>query len=275
MPLAKANGMEIAYDLLGTGEPLLLIGGFGMTREFWGGLPLALSERFRVVSYDNRGSGKSSVPAEPFTIADMAADAIGLMDSLQIQSACIFGVSMGGMIAQMLCAGYPTRVRRAILGCTTHGGPNGIPSPPEAEKTFEALADPSLSPEAAARMLIPVLFGSTFITGTPERVEAYIRICVEHPQTKSGAIGQMAALMGFDAEKELDGIRTPVLVVTGDEDMLIPQENSMLLARKIPDARLETIAGAGHNFFFEKPDATAALIEGFMPGALQDDTTPP
>ncbi|NTU69020.1 MAG: alpha/beta fold hydrolase [Chlorobiaceae bacterium] len=264
MDQAKVNGIEIAYDSMGSGEPLLLIGGFGMTREFWGTLPDSLAKRFRVILYDNRGSGGSTVPDDPFTIADMAEDAFGLLDALQIESAYIFGVSMGGMIAQMLCALHPGRVSKAILGCTSHGGSHAVPSPPMAVRTFEEVANPDLSPEAAARMLVPVLFSKSFVCDATQRVEAYVRLSVEHAMTRHGARCQMGALMEFDAEGFLDQLRMPVLVVTGSEDILIPPENSRLLAGKLPNARLEVISGAGHNFFFEQPETSSTLIEAFL-----------
>jgi pimeloyl-ACP methyl ester carboxylesterase len=274
MARAKANGIEIAYDLLGSGEPLLLIGGFGMTREFWGTLPASLADRFQVIVYDNRGSGESTLPSEPFSIADMAEDAIGLMDALEIRTAHIFGVSMGGMIGQLLCAGHPGRVRKAILGCTGHGGRHAIPTPPLAMKTFEELANPDLLPEAAARLLIPILFSEKFVSSETERVEAYIKVSVEHPQTRKGARFQMGALMEFDAESLLGKVNTQVLVVTGSEDILIPPENSKLLAGKLPNARLEVIGGAGHNFFFETPETVLELVGEFLAGNPVDGTMP-
>ncbi|NTV02856.1 MAG: alpha/beta fold hydrolase [Chlorobiaceae bacterium] len=272
MPLLKTNGIDIAYDILGSGEPLLLIGGFGMTREFWGTLPAALAERFRVIVYDNRGSGESTLPAEPFSIADMAEDAAGIMDFLDIDSAHVFGVSMGGMIAQMLCARHPDRVRKAILGCTSHGGRHAIPAPPLTVKAFEAVANPGLTVEASARMLVPILFSDRFVESEKERVESYIRVSVEHALTRQCAIFQMEALMGFDAEGLLEQIRVPVLVVTGSEDRLIPPENSRLLAGKIPNARLEVISDAGHNFFFETPETVRSLIEEFLAGLTLIDS---
>ena len=264
MDIVKANGIELAFDTIGSGEPLLLIGGFGMTREFWGTLPALLAERFRIIVYDNRGSGSSSVPSEPFTINDMAEDAVGLLDALDIDSAHLFGVSMGGMIAQQLCANHPERVRKAILGCTGHGGRHAVPPPPVVVQTFENLADPTLSAEASARMLVPIVFSKGFESAAHERVETYIRLSIEHPLTRQGAINQMQALMSFDAESLLGAIGTRVLVVTGSEDILIPPENSRLLTEKLPCASLEVLEGAGHNFFFEKPEATVALVTSFL-----------
>ena len=264
MPLAKIGHIEISYEICGSGEPLLLIGGFGMTMEFWGTLLESLAHNFRVIAYDNRGAGRSTVPAEPFTIAEMAEDAIGLIDALNLETVHVFGVSMGGMIAQLLCANYPDRIRRVMLGCTSHGGPHAVSPESRVMELFGQAANPDLSPEEAARMIVPCLFSESFIRDEPDRIEAFVRLSVAHSMTPAGAKGQMGALALFDAEELLRKIESTVLVVTGSDDLLIPPENSQLLTGKIPHASLEVIGDAGHNFFFEKPETVNGIAIRYL-----------
>ncbi len=264
MGIAKVNGINLSYDISGSGEPLLLIGGFGMTKEFWSTLLQLLSSRFQVIAYDNRGAGGSTVSPAPYAIGDMAGDAIGLIDALHMDSTHVFGVSMGGMIAQVLCANHPERIGKAVLGCTSQGGIHAVSPDSCVTEAFGQAANPDLSPEEAARLIVPYMFSENFIRNETERLEAFIRLSVDHCMIPDGAAGQMNALTGFDAESLPEEIRSPVLVVTGSDDLLIPPENSRMLARRIPQASLEIIEGAGHNFFFEKPQEVARLVIEYL-----------
>ncbi|NTW83385.1 MAG: alpha/beta hydrolase [Chlorobiaceae bacterium] len=264
MGIAKVNGINLSYDISGSGEPLLLIGGFGMTKEFWNMLVHPLSSCFQVIAYDNRGAGGSTVSTAPYTIEDMAGDAVGLIDALHMDSTHVFGVSMGGMIAQVLCANHPERIGKAILGCTSQGGIHAVSPASCITEAFGQAANPDLTPEEAARLIVPYLFSDTFINREKERVEAFIRLSVDHCMTPEGAGTQMHALARFNAEALPEKIHMPVLVVTGSDDLLIPPENSRILASRIPQASLEIIDGAGHNFFFEKPETTAGLVIEYL-----------
>jgi len=264
MNCTMPNGIKICYNSDGSGEPLVLIGGFGMTQGFWNLQVPALTARFRVITFDNRGAGKSTVPTTPFTLADMASDTVGLMDALKIESAHVFGVSMGGMIAQIMCLDYPDRIEKAVLGCTSHGGRHAVQPDPAVMAALAQAANPDLTPEEAARQIVPYLFSEDFFREDPERVEAFIRLSVEHFMSVEGAAGQMGALSSFNVERRLGEIRSPVLVVAGSKDRLMPPENARLLSDKIPDAALEIIHGAGHNFFFEKPEALNEILMDFF-----------
>ncbi len=264
MTRIQTNNIEISYDLCGSGEPLVLIGGFGMTKEFWSLQVQALSPHFKVLTFDNRGAGKSTVPSEPFSLADMASDTIALMDALNISAAHILGVSMGGMIAQLLCMDYPDRIKKAVLGCTSHGGRNATQPEPGVMVALAQAANPDLSPEEAARQLVPYLFSESFVREEKERIEAFIRLSVANCISVEGAAGQMNALGCFNAEKRLGEIHCPVMVVAGSGDRLIPPENSRFLSEKIPGAALRLIQDAGHNFFFEKFDEVNEILRLFF-----------
>jgi 3-oxoadipate enol-lactonase len=265
MPRVRLNGIELAYQVSGDGEPLLLIGGFTMVKEAWIHQVSGLCSRLRVITFDNRGVGHSTVPQEPFTIAEMAGDAVGLLDALGIESAHVFGISMGGLIAQVMALDYPERVRKVALGCTTHGGKEAVPPAPQVMELMAKAADPSLSPEQAVRMRVPILFGERFLQEEAQRMEDWVRMAVKYAPTPQGAALQMKALSRFNVRERLGEIRCPVLVITGTEDRMMDPENSRLLAGRIPGARLHLVEGAGHLFFQERPqEVNEVLLEFFL-----------
>ena len=195
---------------------------------------------------------------------DLAADAIGLMDALHIESANVFGVSMGGMIAQLLCLDHGDRIRKAVLGCTSHGGKKAVQTDGEAGAALAQAANPDLTPEQAAHLLIPFLFSRQFAEEQPERVEAFIQLSVENCLSVEGAAGQMGALASFNTEHRLREISAPVLILAGSCDRLIPSENSKQLLHHIPNAQLHIIPDAGHNFFYEKAPALNKILLDFF-----------
>lgn len=264
MAKTKVKDIEIAYSIDGSGEALVLIGGFTMVKESWELQVVELARQFRVITFDNRGVGESTVPSEPFTIADMAADTVDLMDALGIESAHIFGVSMGGLIAQVLALDYPDRVKKVALGCTTHGGRHAVQPEQAVMAVLAQAADPNLSAEEVVRNKVPFILSERFIREKPERVEEFVRLALQYSPTPEGAAGQMGALSVFNVKRRLGEIRCPVLVITGSEDRMMPPDNSKLLAGGIPGAEFHMVEGAGHSFFFEKPgEVNKVLIDFF------------
>jgi 3-oxoadipate enol-lactonase len=264
MPKAFVNGIEIAYKVEGRGDPLLLIGGYTMVKEAWQELADRLSPHFTVITFDNRGVGQSTVPQEPFTITDMARDAAELMGQMGISSAHVFGISMGGLIAQLLALDYPHKVGKVALGCTTHGGREAVAPSPQVLELLAKAADPNIPPEEAVRMRVPFLFGPGFLEEKRDLVEKWVEMAVRYAPSPKGAEGQMRALSRFNSRERLSDIRCPVLVITGSEDRLIPPENSELLAKRIPGAKLHMVEGAGHLFFVEKPDEVSQILKEFF-----------
>jgi len=266
MSKAKANGIEIAYNIDGSGEPLILIGGYTMVKESWAPQVAELSKRFRVISFDNRGVGESTVPAQPFTVADMAQDVVGLMDALEIGAAHVFGVSLGGLIAQVLALDHPTRVKKVGLGCTTHGGRQAVQPEKEVMGGLAAASDPKIPREKGFRMRVPIVFSKQFIEKEPGKIEEFLQAALRHWPTPQGAAGQMGALSVFNVKKRLGEIRCPVLVITGSEDKMMPPENSKLLAEGIAGAKLHIIEGAGHSFCQERPEEVNRVLAEFFGG---------
>jgi 3-oxoadipate enol-lactonase len=262
----RVNEVELAYRVRGSGDPVFLIGGFTMVKESWGLQIQGLARHFRVVTFDNRGVGDTRIPPGPFTVSDMAADAVGLMDALDIDAAHVFGVSMGGLIAQLLALDYPDRVRRVVLGGTTHGGRDAVRPSLEVMEALGKATDPSVPVEEAVRHWVPILFSKRFIREEPGRLGEFIRFSVRNWPAPDGAAGQIGALSKFNVRRRLGEIRCPVLAMAGSEDRMMPPENARLLAERIPGAEHYVVEGAGHGFFFEKPDEVNRVLIDFFKG---------
>src|SRR5579864_3907880 len=148
MPFIQNQGAKIYWDEQGQGAPILLIMGLGWPSYLWHRTRPVLASRFRTIALDNRGIGQSDVPPGPYPIALMASDAAAVLDAAGIESAHVFGVSMGGMIAQEFALQYPKRVLSLILGCTAAGGPTAVRAEPEAIQML--MRREKMSPEQAA-----------------------------------------------------------------------------------------------------------------------------
>jgi 3-oxoadipate enol-lactonase len=259
---AAIGEIEINYTDHGAGMPLLLIAGFPAVLGDWAPISDPLRAGRRVVAYDSRGSGGSSVTPGPYSTAELAADAVGLLDHLGIPRADVFGVSLGGMVAQELAIGWPNRVDRLILGATHAGLANAAPQPRDAGKAF---AMETGDWGERVRALAPYVFAD----GAEESLlEAFIEAKLADPQDAAGYRALLDAELGHDSFDRLDEIDAPTLVISGEDDRVMPGLSSELLREQISAARLEIVSGAGHLFFIEQPEQTLAAIEDFL------DSTP-
>src|ERR1700730_7092607 len=155
MPFVENQGVKIYWEEQGQGAPILLIMGLGWTSDLWFRSRPALAKRYRTILFDNRGVGRSDVPPGPYSIAQMASDAAAVLDAARVDSAHIFGVSMGGMIAQEFALQYPNKVRSLILGCTAPGGPQAVRAEQEA---LQVLMTRGQDPEAFAKVIGPFIY---------------------------------------------------------------------------------------------------------------------
>jgi 3-oxoadipate enol-lactonase len=276
MPVAKIGDLNIRYQVRGLGEPLLLIMGYRGSGYMWGDELLdPLSRYFQVITFDNRGTGDSDKPNTVYTLPMMAADAAGLLHHLGIPRAHVFGVSMGGMIAQELVLHYPKQVDRLILGCTNCGGPRAILAPMQVLEKL--LVAPDMPREEAIRRQWPMMFSADFVKHRPAYLDLLTSRSLDHPTPLYSAIRQAMAVQRFNTYGRLGQIVAPTLVVAGSADMIVPHENSLLLANRIPGATLELLPGAGHAFFWEQPGEVVDLLSEFCYGSgwKADLTEPP
>jgi pimeloyl-ACP methyl ester carboxylesterase len=275
MPLANINDLNIHYQVRGLGEPLLLILGYRGSGYMWGDELLPpLSRYFQVITFDNRGTGDSDKPNSVYTLPMMAGDAAGLLRHLGISRAHVFGVSMGGMIAQELALHYPKQVDRLILGCTSCGGPHAILPPMQVLEKL--LVPPDMPREEAIRRQWPVMFNPEFLKHNPDMLDRLTARSMEHPTPLYSAMRQAMAVQRFNTYGRLGQIVAPTLVVAGSTDLIIPHANSLLLANRIPRATLEILPSAGHGFFWEQPGEVVELLSEFCYGSgWRDDFTEP
>jgi 3-oxoadipate enol-lactonase len=244
MPVAKSNGINIDYKVQGQGEPLVMIMGLGFDKSGWQSQVGFLGRHFQVVTFDNRGSGKSDKPAGPYSTSMMADDTVGFMDYLHIDKANILGVSMGGMIAQELAIKYPQRVRKLILGCTfaTHDDKSG--ETPEWDKAIDLCKQGKFSP------MVNLLFDKPLrrIIFTP---------LISILSRRMGTAGSLAfsaqweACLKHQTLERLALIKAPTLVIVGSNDRVIKPTSSEVLAKMIPGAKLVKIENGSHTFTIE------------------------
>ncbi len=249
MPSIKAGNINLNYDTYGDGEPLLLIMGFGMSGAGW--LPsLPFFTGFKSIYFDNRGTGLSDKPEGIYTVEGMADDASNLLRALGIAKAKVFGVSMGGMIAQELVLRHPEQVTKVVLGCTMAGGATAKMASPEIlEKLMTANKIMATDPEKGFDILLPAIMPPEFVAQHPEIKPMMVAAAKMLPPTPAETADRaMAGIQQFNAYDRLGQIKCPVLIVHGDKDVLVLPENAKLIKSKIPQAEMYMIPGAGHAF---------------------------
>lgn len=249
MPRISAGNINLNYDVFGDGEPLLLIMGFGMSGAGW--LPsLPFFTGFKCIYFDNRGTGLSDKPEGIYTVEAMADDASNLLRALGIAKAKVFGVSMGGMIAQELVLRHPEQVNKVVLGCTMAGGPTAKMAAPEIlEKLMTAQKMMPTDPDKAFDILLPVLMPAEFVAEHPELKQVMVAgVKMVPPTPPETADRALAGIQQFDAYNRLGQIKCPVLIAHGEKDVLVLPENAKLIKSKIPQAELYMIPNAGHAF---------------------------
>lgn len=261
MPTARIGDIDMAYETHGEGPPLLAIMGLTGSRGHWHGFAERFADRHKVITFDNRGIGESA-PAGPYSTEQMAGDALGLLDHLGIDRAVVFGVSMGGMIAQELTLRAPERVTKLVLGCTSFGGRTALPPEPEVLAAFATVGQGDA--EATVRLLLSLNFSEKFVTERADVVEQIVQYGLANRMTKTGFQGQVGAVMGHRTASRINAINAPTLILTGTKDRLIPEGNARLLADVIAGSRVATLDGVGHMFWIEAPDAAEAAMRDHL-----------
>lgn len=255
MPTAHNGNARIGWSSVGTrGPAVLLIMGHFLSRQMWHRVVPALADRYRVIGFDNRGVGDSVGNAEPFTIADLADDAVAVLDAADVDQAHVYGVSMGGLTAQEVALRAPDRVRCLVLGCT------GCPGPDERRPRSGRLR--YRLPRALAAPLVAT--GMTVGGADKTKLREDIGIIRVTPISRIGLRHQAAAIAGFQSADRVGGITAPTLVVHGDRDRVVPIERGVELAERIPGARFEALAGAGHNYTTDATDEANRIVREFL-----------
>ena len=259
MAYVENQGARIYWDEQGEGAPVLLIMGLAYASCMWHRTRPVLADRFRTIAFDNRGIGKSDVPAGPYPIALMASDAAAVLDASGLNSAHVFGVSMGGMIAQEFALQYPKRVRSLILGCTAAGGPAAVRAEPDAIQML--MSRDKMTPEQVLQAPIPFIYHAA----TPrERIDEDLAIRRPWLPRPEGYVAQLQGILAWEAYSRLATIRVPTLVIHGESDRLVPPGNGKLIAERIPGAKLVMIPHASHLFLTDQTDAAHRVVLQFL-----------
>lgn len=265
MPKARSNGIELYYEIHGSGKPLILIAGLGYSHWQWHKMVPLLTEHFQVITFDNRGVGQSEKPAGPYTAQMLAQDTMSLLDELNIEKAVIAGHSMGGFIAQSIALDFPQRVERLILCSTNFGGPNHVPVTPEAMKV---LTDVSSDPLTRFKNGLAVSTAPGWSEKNPEMIEEWVKWRVVNPIEPAPYQAQLAIGLGLlpeaaAFENKLSRINIPTLILFGAHDKVVPPANADLLSQKIAGSTVLIFPDAGHFFPIEISEAASRAITDF------------
>jgi 3-oxoadipate enol-lactonase len=259
MPVAKLNDIAIDFDVTGNGPALLLHAGWGQDKTGLAGMAAALGRQFTCITLSPRGSAGSDCPPGPYTTAQMATDAVALLDHLGVARAHVLGASMGGAVAQEIALGFPERVERLVLLST------GARPVPQVQALVQWWCDvfPLLPPEHFYRAVcLWVLSPATY--GRPGFVDMVARNFARHAQpTPEGVRAQTAAIYHHDTWDRLPQIEAPTLVINGADDRLFLQE-CRLLAERIPGARYLEFERAGHAVAAEAASDVLAAVRSFL-----------
>lgn len=263
MPTARRDDLELHYELTAAAGgasaalPVLLVMGLGVSATGWWRTIPVLAEGRPVIAFDNRGVGRSGRPTGPYSTAEMADDAIAVLDAAGIERAHVYGISLGGMIAQEIALRHPERVAGLVLGATISGGEPAV-MPDEATLAFFRRRAEMPAFEAVWAS-VPYSYGPVTRREQAQRIADDLEQRLRFPIEPEPYSAQLAASLGHDAYERLRQIEAPTLVVHGEEDRMIPPANGSVLAEAIPGARLETWPDAGHIYPTDEPEADRSV----------------
>ena len=263
MPFVSAlDGTRIHYEVTGRigRTPVLMIQGLGASKNAWNLQRIAMATRFRIISFDNRGAGRSAKPTEPFTLEQMADDAIAVLDAAGIETAHIVGASMGGVISQIVAVKFPQRVRSLTLVCTAcRNHPWRQELLQSWAKTAEEKGMIEVGKEAAQWVMSPRSFRRLVPAFTWMGPLAALR-------PRHSFVSQIHAILDTreDLVDQLSTITAPTMVIVGNQDILTPRGDSEEIAERIPNAELVVISGAAHGLMMEHSSTFNKILIEFL-----------
>jgi pimeloyl-ACP methyl ester carboxylesterase len=269
--MSDASGMATApdgrtrlyWESTGAGDPVLLIMGLGLSGGAWWRTVPVLSRRLRVITFDNRGVGRSRAFSYAYTTEAMADDAVSVLDDLRLERVHVYGLSLGGMVAQQLALRHPERVRSLVLGATNAGGPRAARADDEVVAFFRRRL--RMRADEAAWASVPFNYGPRCRAEHFDRIEEDIAQRLAHPFAERAYRAQMFAAGVHNCYGRLPDIDAPTLIVHGRHDRIIPVANALLMAERMPGARLQILEESGHLYATEEPevdDAIGAFLAG-------------
>ena len=263
------------YESVGRGPAVLLILGQGMSMEAGWRSVDRLASQFRVLVFDNRDMGRSDHSLWPYLVAEIANDAVAVLDAAGEARAHVYGMSLGGMVAQEIALRHSDRVCGLVLGATTPGGPRAIPQDRQVLTFFTRVG--AMGPEEAAWAAVPYSYGERTRRVHGDRIGEDIARRMQHPPDAVAYLHQVAAAASHSTLTRLGGITAPTLVVHGGQDMLQAPQNARVLAEAIPGAELRMWPEAGHLYVTDEPEADreiATFLERHSPSPAAHAAAP-
>src|SRR5207302_4350669 len=251
MPFARNGTVKLHWESFGQGPAVLLIAGRGMTVEGWWATIPVLARSFRVITFDNRDTGLSSRWAWPYSVAQMAGDAVVVLDAAGEQRAHVYGISLGSLVAQEVALRHPDRVEALVLGASSAGGFAAY-MPTRSVQTFFARAG-AMTPEEADWAAVAITYAEKTRRSHSKRIFTDIAHRASSPLQPLESLRQAAAVEAHDAYERLNQVAAPTLVVHGEQDVVVRPANALVLAEKIPGARLRLWPDAGHMYIIDEP----------------------
>ena len=252
---------RLYWESTGDGLPVLLIHGLGLSGGAWWRTVDALSPDLRVITFDNRGIGRSESLMPAYTTEAMADDALAVVDDLGLEQVHVYGISLGGMVAQQFALRHPRRVRSLVLGATQPGGRRAVHPDAEVLAFFQRRS--RMRMEEAAWASVPYNYGPRAREEQVDRIADDIERRLTNPFNEQAYRAQLFAAAMHNCYGRLDRIRVPVLVVHGAHDRVIPVENAHMLAERIPGSELRLLPDAGHLYPTEQPDVDRDIAAFF------------
>lgn len=261
-----ADGIRLAYMVQGEGEPLVLLNPQAMDHRFWNGLLEAYTDRYQVITFDTRGTGASDKPElPPYSTRALAQDVISLLDALEIARAHLYGISMGGRVAQWVALDYPDRVQSLMLGATSSGNLYGTPRSSAASEQLFRLSQqrPETMMADLELFYTPEWIAEHRRLGDLERIAAD-RI-FQKPVLPVPIRRQLfLASEEHDTHHHLHTLEIPTLVMHGTADQITPVDHAEILAASIPHARLHLLEGKRHGFVDDSFEEVITLTRTFL-----------
>jgi proline-specific peptidase len=270
----KINGIEICYEIFGDGYPIILIQGFGARKEGFKCQILDLSKNFKVITFDNRGAGKSERVNDPYTMETLADDVKGLLDFLDLKNSHVLGTSMGGIIAQQFALQHSEYVSKLILINTVSGAPDNVGLELLKKNRLEQLELIKKDPEKAFWDNARIWFYHKYrkeLAANPEKkffgiwsAEDEIRESTILMPTPRDIELQIEAMKGFNTLEKLHEIKSPTLLLAASHDRVCSKSNAEEMHRRIPNSVLKIIENAGHESPKTRSSEVNKLIIDFL-----------
>ncbi len=270
----QVGDINIAYKQFGQGKPILFISGTSQTKDAWD--PTLLSElaatNYTVIVFDNRGIGETTVGTRPFSIEQFANDTAGLLEALNIEKVDVLGASLGSFIAQELTLDFPQKVDRLILHAGFCGGNETIYPSGEAAETIMTLSSPQalhkMTTDQQAMILAQIMFPPQWLEEHPEILNSVIQLAPSRSSTPEIIQQQgLASATWKGSCDKLPSMTQRTLVIVGDQDLLAPAANSIMMAQRIPNSWLVIMQGTGHGMMLQVPNEFSAIIQTFLENA--------